>query len=448
VKAGQSMRSLTPEEMGAVLVHPDQQSLLPRLAELIRRLRSCLSDEDYYEFQRLVGGELYKVEERRAQCSHVVKRLKLKKTVPAGYPEPAQGLDPGRIQSWEFEALVHERLARQIRTVGDALAWRRFGYGRRIIFALSRNQSPGPFYGKDGLQYELGRVEACWRDAHHFALLHDLTNCLRIADITEFTNDHGALLHEVKAGDRVDKKQMKRIEATLNALLGNGPFPGEPAAGRIVEVTEPYRNDLPRLNEAIELAKEKGCGVIGLPHGRAIVTVAPFRMNELWKDDLASGQRALADARAEALELAGIGPTTHRLTGNSGDTAARSPVMAPFAIYPLSPGDAAALTCDFLTFETIVSVDGLIACLKQAGLTATVLFPDTPGAPSVNEVLLWAHSGDRGLTAPFQALWALTFELLRPDTWSRGVRELVQIGEPPEQGVIVFEDEESAWSDI
>jgi hypothetical protein len=448
VKAGQPMRSLTSDEMGAVLVHPAQQSLLPRLAVLIKRLRSCDSAEDYYEFQRLLGGELYRVEERRAQCSHTLKRLRHKKTVPADYLEPAGGLDPGRTESWEFEALVYERLARQIRTVGDALAWRCFGYDRRLILALSRNQSPGPFYGKKGLAYELGRVEACWRDSHHFALLHDLTNCLRIADITEFTDDHGALLHEVKASNGVDKKQMKRIEATLDGLLKNGPLPGEPTAGRIVKVTEPYRTDLPKLNEVIQLAKEKGCSAIGLPHDRAVTAIAPFVMNELWKDDLAGGQQTLADTKAEARKLAGIGATTHRVTGNSGDSAARSSIMAPFAIYPLSPEDCAAITCDFLIFEAFISVEGLVTCLEEAGLTASVLLPDTPGAPLVEEAVLWAQSGDRSLTMPFQSLGALPFELVKPDTWARGVRELLDIGEPPQQGVLVFEDEATAWSDV
>jgi hypothetical protein len=57
-------------------------------------------------------------------------------------------------------------------------------------------------YGKQGLPYELGRIKELWEKDHHFALHHDLTNCLRIADLTEFTDDGGALLREIKAKPR------------------------------------------------------------------------------------------------------------------------------------------------------------------------------------------------------------------------------------------------------
>jgi hypothetical protein len=44
-------------------------------------------------------------------------------------------------------------------------------------------------YGKEGLSYELGAIQELWKTKGHFALHHDLTNCLRIADLTEFTAD-------------------------------------------------------------------------------------------------------------------------------------------------------------------------------------------------------------------------------------------------------------------
>jgi hypothetical protein len=204
VKAGESIQSLSVEEIDTVLVHPSQQALLSRLAELIEWLKSCESPDDYYDFQWHLVGELYKVEERRGLCTRVVKTLRRGKGLPADSPTLPAGFDPTRLETWELEVFMCERLARQLRTVGDGLAWRYFNYNRRIILALSRNQSPGPMYPKDGLPSELDRVEACWKDSHHFALLHDHTNCLRIADISEFDGQGGVLLHEVKTSDRVE----------------------------------------------------------------------------------------------------------------------------------------------------------------------------------------------------------------------------------------------------
>ena len=56
--------------------------------------------------------------------------------MPTEYLPPLNRRDPGTIEAWAFEELVFERIARQLRVVGDGLAWRRFGYDRRIIFVL------------------------------------------------------------------------------------------------------------------------------------------------------------------------------------------------------------------------------------------------------------------------------------------------------------------------
>ncbi len=219
MKAGEPLRSLAPDQMAAVVVDPAQRSLFPRLVELIRRLRGCDSPEDYYEFQRLLGGELYRVEERRAQCSHAIKRLRAQEDGSRGLPRTGRrfGSKANRELGIRSPRICTSRSS-------DSKCRRR---ACLALFRLRSSHYPRSFpqpvtraiLGKGGFAYELGRVESCWRDSRHFALLPDLTNCLRIADITEFTEDKGALLHEVKASNRVDKKQMERIGATLGALV-------------------------------------------------------------------------------------------------------------------------------------------------------------------------------------------------------------------------------------
>lgn len=81
---------------------------------------------------------------------------------------------------------VFERVWRQLKSIGDALAWRAFGYDRRVIVALSRNASPGPMHGKDGLIKEREVIEPAWRDNGEFVLHHDLTAALRVGDLSVF----------------------------------------------------------------------------------------------------------------------------------------------------------------------------------------------------------------------------------------------------------------------
>ena len=82
--------------------------------------------------------------------------------------------------------------------LGDGIAWRASGYDRRYVIAVSSNASPGPMAGKSGLPQASWGATVEVRNRGSFGLLHDLTNCLRIGDITEFKPDGSKLLYEIR----------------------------------------------------------------------------------------------------------------------------------------------------------------------------------------------------------------------------------------------------------
>ena len=125
---------------------------------------------------------------------------------------------PSLLSTWQLKLDICERVARQLRCAGDALAWRVFGFERRYITALARNQWPGLMAGKLGLAAERARVEQVLREDGQFALMHDLTNCLRIGDITVFTHE-GPVQIEVKTNAKCHNSvQNRRIKAVRGAL--------------------------------------------------------------------------------------------------------------------------------------------------------------------------------------------------------------------------------------
>ena len=72
--------------------------------------------------------------------------------------------------------------------------------------------------GKLGLPAELALVEKVWKEDDQFALMHHLTNCLRIGDISVFT-DEGPKQIEVKTNaKRHNSVQNRRIRAARNGL--------------------------------------------------------------------------------------------------------------------------------------------------------------------------------------------------------------------------------------
>jgi hypothetical protein len=53
----------------------------------------------------------------------MIKRLRRGRGAPQDAPPPPHSGDPGTAEGWELEAYVYERVARQLRMVGDGLAW-------------------------------------------------------------------------------------------------------------------------------------------------------------------------------------------------------------------------------------------------------------------------------------------------------------------------------------
>src|SRR4051812_13261742 len=111
------MRSLDPELLTAIFNHPAHRDNVERVTDLVSYLQRCNNPEEYYELQELLFTAVYKTEERRAQCARVIKRFRSGKPLPQDAPAPVG--DPNSLETWQFEVFVYERIARQLRTVGD-----------------------------------------------------------------------------------------------------------------------------------------------------------------------------------------------------------------------------------------------------------------------------------------------------------------------------------------
>jgi hypothetical protein len=443
IKAGQPLVSLARADSLEVLKHPAQQAMVATIAKFITLLRLLETPADCYQFQGYLFAQLYKVEERRAECSKVTKRLRHGESAPADISPPPAG-DPAQLATWELEAYVYERLARQLRTIGDGFAWTCFHYDRRMILAMARNDSPGPMYNKEGLPYELGAIQELWKTKGHFALHHDLTNCLRIADLTEFTADGQRLFHEIKAKPRVQKNQLKRAQAVVDAINTGGRMPGSVGDHRLIQLREPYVTNLKALNDLLQLGKDNGHHGMQLPQGRALVASSLFAMAARWRDNPEEGAQFRDSTRHQALKRAGIDKAMC-IRGYSGDSASRSPIMAPWVIYPFSPHDCAALICDTLVFDTTVSVDALVESLERAGLRGEVLVTVADIRLKGTMPVVRAHWRNRAVTLHALGLGQLLYELVEPDTLARGMREVMLMNDRVGYPEVVYAYEAASW---
>lgn len=444
-KPGQLTNTLDWRTLDLVYAHPAQKNTHAIIRKLISMLRKCETPEDYYNFQKHLFQFIYEADARRGECNRALKRLKAGKT--ADTSSPPSGLVQDEADDWRLELFVYERISRQLRSVGDALAWQRFNYDRRLILTISRNAQPGTINNKVGLNYELGRIEDIWKDSGHFALLHDLTNCLRMGDVSEFTADGGVLFHEVKKDPKhVDKVQVRRIQQAIDALAKGGKLPGHQEDARITELKVRYKTDLKKLQDLLALTRRHGFKGMKLSGGRALMALSLSRTFELYKDSYESTSERYSSERSSAIKRAGIGQVKHQLLGNGRDTAARAPYIAPWAIYPFSEEDCADLICDLIMFESVVSADHLALALRELGLGVEIKLPEERGRErSPDEDVLRATWRDRGLTLHGGGLNILLYELVQPVTWAEGVRELLTAKDPPQSPVVMFSDEERVW---
>jgi hypothetical protein len=260
---------LSPADMTRVMQHPAQQANIRVVAALIQELRACRTPVEYDEFQRRLFQVLHSREEHKGECRRCAHRLQRGKRLPDPLPQLPPGADPGNPETWRIEDLVFDRICHQLRAVGDGLAWRASGYDRRYVIALSSNASPGAMAGKSGLPHELG-ASAGMRAAGSFGLLHDLTNCLRIGDITEFRPDGSKFLYEIKSSPAAKTgPQRRRMKAAVEAVMTGGELPGRPG-NRIITPAIRCRTHIRSFVSVIAEAHTRGIAGISISNSRAM----------------------------------------------------------------------------------------------------------------------------------------------------------------------------------
>ncbi len=444
-KAGQSLISLRPELITAIYNHPAQMANLRTISSLLNFLRNCNGWTDLNDFQKLLFQHVYTAEERRSECTRIVRRLQRGEKLPQNCPEPPLTGNPSEIDSWKIEVFIFERIARQLRTVGDAMAWMCFKYDRKLIVALSYNQSAGPMFGKEGLGYELGRVEELQQEKR-FGLLHDLTNCLRIADLTEFTPSGTPLLREIKKSRGVSGVQKTRIQDAINAV-NTGTFfaRNRPNSGPVM-LQEKHKTNLKSLNDLIQLSKVRGTAGMQLPFGRALIASSLPQYVAKWGESPENFVSSMNTTRQAAMKRAKITNDLHTMRATSGDLASRSVSLTPVSIYPFSSEDCASIICDHSIYETIISIDSLVRVFESVNLRAEILLPDEHGTVSENDNVLRISDGNRTMTVHGAGMNQLLFETFDPRSWAMGIKESFEMGDLPGEPTILFFRESRSWA--
>jgi hypothetical protein len=325
-----------------------------------------------------------------------------------------------------------------------------FGFHRPFILALCRNDPPGLMYGKAGLKAEREEVERAWKEDGAFALLHDLTSCLRIGDITVFHDTEPPRTVEIKTDPKKTKRaQLRRINQARAAVLHGGSLPGDNASEVLHDLDLPLRTHLDLLRTAMGRAAAEGVYSTEVPGSRALLA---FDQYGCAAQGLTYKQftEHTADAFDAALQRAGIsGQREHNIHTTSLDSTAGDPQRVPWANYPLDPVLCARLIGDYAAVTVETSGPALTRLLQLSGMDARWIRPPGNHDLQSGEVVMEIHreeqlrsvllSGGLTMTPAWtlqmrrSALDRYLIEFLRPGSWVAGIRHLLaarQAGQP------------------
>ena len=179
--------------------------------------------------------------------------------------------------------------------------------------------------------------------------MHDLTNCLRIGDVTVFGNDGTSETLEIKTDPgRRSPTQTRRIRAAQEAVRNGGPLPGTDPMARLHDLDVQFTTHLDLLRTATERASRDGIFTVKVPGARTLVVTDIYGCDaQGWTGSDFAEQlgRKMTPFRCAQ----GSPPTPNTTSALPASTPSpRDPQRVPFAAYHcgcLRPADRRLAVC-------------------------------------------------------------------------------------------------------
>jgi hypothetical protein len=193
------------------------------LQDLIASVDSVQSGDDYWRVQRRLALE---VEAHELRIERTKRRHQRFRAAIRRYSEKPDRTSPGSAERFRrLQGLLsrNDVLEEQHRLdrgaalyLGDVLAYNLMP--DHVVRLHGRNSRPGFFRGKTGRALELEIGDFLTNDGWT-VMLHDLSHCLRIGDLTAFCENRGIWSLEVGAGSKARKMRQSKRMHLLNSVL-------------------------------------------------------------------------------------------------------------------------------------------------------------------------------------------------------------------------------------
>ena len=253
----------------------------------------------------------------------------------------------------------------------------------------------------EGLAAELDSVEYLWRTKGALAVLHDLTNCGRIGDLTIVAPGETFKIAEVKASGSLDPKQTRRMEDMRRFLRGLQ----KSVDGGYVRIVAPddasphesVRWELNNWEYYARAVVDAGVHALGWATGQNYLGIIAINVSHPMWNEMAT--KSSSDEETERLQEQAWEPAYQTIfqtivtekqdvvvLWDSSEKYEEDLLGAPFSIYPLPPEFCAALACDYIKMIVHINITNYCRSLSNQGF-------DVMAAPRL--------AGKKGSDQPF-----------------------------------------------
>jgi hypothetical protein len=249
-----------------------------------------------------------------------------------------------------------------LRLLGSTLAWILLEFDVPFVRLVSKGFDSGYLVGKEGTFGEVSAMIRFHSPPERTAILHGITHCLRVGDITIVSGAEHAPI-EVKSGPSANRRLDKRGRRQLAKLQVLKEYRQEGKSTRLFRGRTLIRRQL-HQRDAFNWKTLSEVGELALTHGYAIqfpevgVAYAAYR-------DLNQTDRFVADITKKWKEPMLLGGTLdHHILG--------LPEILPFTLFEISLEVKKSILLGEITVATLVDLNVICRKLEKTGMRAWI----------------------------------------------------------------------------
>jgi hypothetical protein len=342
-------------------------------------------------------------------------------------------------------------LNKALREIMDGLVWRCFDYNRAILQMLASKQPIETLRMDHGTITNLYEFADVFLNEDSFAIYNDITNFLRVGDVTRITKDGTIEIIEVKSGEKRAgriTRQRERMSELINFFnTGFTIFDGKTM--KIVDSDLKQKTHLSLLRDGISQARRRGLHSFLVGEHLIVEIVDLSKANEI--DDIVS----FFESKHKSVR-----DEWHRRH----DFVIRSFFLekmeyakncAPFSIYPLDIETCTDIMMGRLSISVHLNFSQLLRIMQKDGwrIVDSIIFrtPEEIKAfegKDMNDIsYLRISKGNLTFEVPPAWFARLQYELLAPSTLMLHLQEVYARGPHTEYDYFLsnYVDEKRVW---